>query len=173
METARERAKELFTSRFPEVTSEDIDRAANIVGPETRHGYLYVALDDRHFWQGAGHYLIYGSEYLCGIAAQLHVLKGCDYQWYLREHGIPTLFVCRLPIAQIQWSDRIQLAEALAHEIAADPQMESAEAGVIDFTFVLRSQLPPNAIVTHYHPRSVPDPLRGMLPYMCPRPMRS
>jgi len=58
VERAKREANEIFLHLDPErLTENHIDVAADAVGSETRHGYLYTSLDDRIFASGAGHYL--------------------------------------------------------------------------------------------------------------------
>ena len=71
-------AMSIFLSdRFPELSIQDIENSAERVKEEWRHGRLYVSLDDRFLLKEGGHYLIYGSEYICAIAANLQSIT----QW--------------------------------------------------------------------------------------------
>ena len=60
-----------LSARFPELSEQDIENAADRANGNWRHGHLYVCLDDRFLIKSCGHYLIYGSEYICAIAAGL------------------------------------------------------------------------------------------------------
>lgn len=161
-------AMRIFLSdRFPELSEQDIENAAERVTGEWRHGRLYVSLDDRFLLKEGGHYLIYGSEYICAIAANLQSIQGTDYdyQQHLRQKGRPTVFVCQLPIDQITLSDRKGLVAALVGEIASDPSFKRGKSFPIDVSFLLKSKLEPTCILSHRHPRTILDPLRQMTPY--------
>ena len=161
-------AMSIFLSdRFPELSVQDIENAAERANGTWRHGHLYVSLDERFLVQECGHYLIYGSEYICAIAAGLQGAKGADYdyQQHLRRNGRPTVFVCQLPIDRITLSDRKVLVAALVDEIASDPSFKCSRSSLCDFSFFLKSKLEPNRILEHRYPRTIPDPLRQMIPY--------
>lgn len=130
-------------------------------------GTFYFSLDERFLVQECGHYLIYGSEYICAIAAGLQGTKGADYdyQQHLRRNGRPTVFVCHLPIDRITLSDRKVLVAALVDEIASDPSFKRSRSSLCDFSFFLKSKLEPHRILEHRYPRTIPDPLRQMIPY--------
>lgn len=117
---ATENAVDFFLPRCPELNRADINQAVEAVGPETRRGMVYVALDDRIFLKGAGHYLIYGAEYLCGVAAELERLHSRPYQHILQTRGMPTILAALIPIEYAWRSERRQLAERLCRTIATD-----------------------------------------------------
>lgn len=161
-------AMSIFLSgRFPELSEQDIENAAERANGGWRHEHLYVSLDDRFLIKRCGHYLIYGSEYICAIAAGLQCIKGngYDYQQHLRRNGRPTVFVCQLPIDRINLSDRKALVAALVDEISSDPSFKRKRSSLCDFSFFLKSKLEPNHILEHRYPKTIPDPLRQMIPY--------
>lgn len=85
----------------PEVTKQHIQDAINKMSNFHFPNGLYVSLDDREFLKYSGHYLIYGSEYITGLAANLDTNKPIDYRKYLRSIGKPTIFIIKLPIGMV------------------------------------------------------------------------
>jgi len=130
----------------------------------TREGVVHLALDDVFLIQRCGHYLIYGSETMQGIAANLQRRTGRDAFGALRSRGIPTIFVCELPLQLLDPGDVLALAatsltKALESTIAGHPPPSS-----IDFTLTLKKAVPPHYIVRHYHPDVIPNPHEGYRP---------
>src|SRR5205085_5151702 len=91
-------AKELFLSgAFPELNQTLLDEAMARVGTDTRVGRVYFELDEQLLVEDCGHYLLYGSEYILGIAAELESGQDRDYRQLLKGMGKPTIFVCDVP----------------------------------------------------------------------------
>src|SRR5258708_9929234 len=91
------RAREIFLSgRFPELASEAGAGAILDLGIRDE-GRIFVSLDRNNLLERCGHYLIYGSERLCSIAAHLNDNGQRDYQQELKRHGKPTLLHVALP----------------------------------------------------------------------------
>lgn len=158
------RAREIFLSgEFPELTEGSLAAAEDDIIPPIDDGRAFVSLDATGFIEYAGHYLIYGSEYLCGLAAGLTTVHGRDYRQVLKRFGIPTVFRLRLPFEAISESDASQLAQVLHSQRRRG--RSGLAAPTIDFTFRLRQALPPECVLGHYHPDQVLDPLLGMNPY--------
>jgi hypothetical protein len=136
-----------------------------------RGGWLYVGLDDRDLLKGAGHYLIYGSEYLYGILAYC----GISCQQALTREGIPTVFVLDAPVSLFSKSDMLQFARQLLAQWARNIAHRHCSAPEVDFTFALQCDIPPACIAGHYHPPRISDPLNYSVPHLnprrsCPRP---
>lgn len=89
----------------------------------------------------AGHYLVYGSEFIYSIAAELFC------QQKLKQVGVPTLFECYVDKRKIPL-DVIQLIED--DEMAA----ESWDGGIY-----LCDNISADEIVSYTHPREIYDPL--------------
>jgi hypothetical protein len=161
--TQRMMAGRIFLSeRFPEITVDLLEASEDRLGLN-EDGLAFVSLDPRGFIDGAGHYLIYGSEYLCGVAAGLSQRTGRDYRQVLKECGVPTIFRMRLPFEWISERDLEQFVQLLYEYI---PAMR-VRRGVpkVDFTFRLRRALPADCMLSHRHPIRIVDPLLGMTPY--------
>jgi hypothetical protein len=112
---------------------------------------VYFVLDQRHLLRYSGHYLIYGSEWLCSVFGKHRAL--------LREHGVPTLLDVAFPLSSTSASDRRQLARHLLHEWTRLSIMDLQQSRVVDFSFAVRERIPAEMIVGHIHPSSINDPL--------------
>lgn len=65
---------------------------------------IYFVLFKKELLNECGHYLCWGSEYLAAIAAQLDKSEYGKYHDILSNTGIPTIFICDIPIDLLpQW----------------------------------------------------------------------
>ena len=160
------RARRLFSgSTFPEITDEIFQRAIQRI-PESANGRAHVVLDDSGFLETSGHYLIYGTERVIAIAANLSGELGRDYRTVLRSRGKPTIFRLSLPLDHVSESDVSEFAEAVRRQLSS--MRRGKNAPPIDFTFTLRRSLGPETILDHYHPVEITDPLMGFVKYHYP-----
>lgn len=112
---------------------------------------LYVVADDREFLESSGHYLLYGSEWM-------QVLLGWEAHGALLQRGAPTLFRFALPISATHSSAREHFAEMMLREWSYQRTMGDEEPRSIDFSFVLRRDIPADWILDHSHPARIRDP---------------
>lgn len=120
--------------------------------------FVYFALDRRHLLRSAGHYLIYGSEWLCSVFAKDRAL--------LRGFGFPTLLEVAFPLSSVSASDKRELVRHLLHEWTRLSIMNLQQSRVVDFSFAVRERIPAEMIVGHTHPSSINDPLEGGRQYV-------
>lgn len=155
-------AKQIFISQeFPEIKEETFQNAVGgLSGIET--GKLYACLDDRELLEHCGHYLIYGSEHICAIAAQLS-RNGRDYRQVLKRFGKPTIFKIALPLKTVSPSDFAEFVD-LVHESL--PRVRSGRhPPLANFTFMLTDDVSGNFLCGHEHPALIRDPLLQGQPY--------
>lgn len=147
-------ALDIFASgRFPEITREDVLAAAEEVSGNDDPPMLCVALDDRTLINYYGHYLLYGSEYVIGIAAGLTRRYGHDYRQFLKSLGKPTVFEVELPSDWLSDEDRSYLAKCMSAAALDGDIVHETE-----FTVTLDRAVPPEFIRSHSHPRVICDP---------------
>jgi len=155
-------ARSIFLSEeFPELSEVTFELAVNGLS-SIDNSRAYVSLDDREYIEHCGHYLIYGSEHICGIAAQLSRNGSRDYRQVLKRFGTPTIFRLSLPTSQVSESDMIELCELL-HDCIRDVRA-GKKPPVEDFTFLIQAPLSPKFILGHEHPTIIKDPLLPMQP---------
>ncbi len=111
---------------------------------------LYVILDDRVLLKYAGHYLLYGSEYVIAVGAEISREAGMDCRQLLKTIGTPTLFRIRLPINYIHKNDIMELAADISN--MWEEYSDSTESPIKDWTFTMKQSVPGSCIVSHYHP---------------------
>lgn len=159
-EDIHQRAREIFLSGdFPELTGASLDAAIRKVGSDLREGRLYFEGNEPMLIEECGHYMLYGSEYLCAIAA--HLGRYPDYRQVLKDIGAPTVFVCDVPLSLIDLSTLREFAgmaiemvfEELVHGAHGYKYMHQGAA------LCICSSLPPGCIVGHYSPEQIADPL--------------
>jgi len=157
------RAHEIFSSgEFPEITSAQVESAIAGLGARD-NGSIFAGLDRDHLLAHCGHYMIYGSERLCAIAAALGDDRTRDYRQILKRYGKPTLFHVALRWEQMTESDVEALARITSENLSKIRQQKRLS---IAFTaFELYDLLPGSAILTHEHPDRIVDPLLGMTLY--------
>jgi hypothetical protein len=159
-----ERAREIFLSgEFPEI-DEAIFQSAVASLSNSDDALVHVGLDDRPLIESSGHYLIYGSEHICGIAASLTRHFGCatDYRQVLKRFGRPTILRVSLPISIVAEWNLLAFAEIVRDS------MKKVEAGreapKADFTFIIKAPISPRCVLGHEHPTVIKDPLLPMQP---------
>lgn len=142
-----------------------IDAAIRDVNFNTDEGRVFLAFDDEHLIKHAGHYLIYGSESLMAITASLIWLGHRDLQWELTRVGRPTLVVCDVPVERLPFHSRREIAQTLYQTYRQYRSRQPAHVRSIDHTVVLRTDVPPEAVVDHIEPGAVVDWHRGGVLY--------
>ena len=141
----------------PELGDEFLARGQRRLHDHT-DSIVYLVLDRRHLLRSSGHYLIYGSEWLCSVFAESRAL--------LREFGFPTLFEVAFPLSSASASDKRELVRHLLHEWTRLSIMNLQQSRVVDFSFAVRERIPAEMIVGHTHPSSINDPLEGGRQYV-------
>lgn len=146
-----------LNDQFEEVTREDVEFAINEMKKEDRENQLFLGLDDRTLIETAGHYLIYGSEYIMCLAARLSEKLGNNYQENLRAIGTPTIFKVKLPVAETENDDIINLFPELYRMwIYNNIKNKNTSVG-LDYSFFLKNNITSECIIDHYHPDEIRD----------------
>jgi len=159
-EMIHDQARAIYLSGdFPELAEIDLQRAIAQVGTNVRGGRLYFECNEKMLRRYAGHYMLYGSEYLVAIARNLPGLQ--DYANVLKTRGTPTLFVCDVPLDLVDHSVLMEFSgyalqcvfqELLEGEdFAPDPMLGAG--------FCIWKVLQPEHIVGHCHPEISYDPI--------------
>lgn len=111
------------------------------------HRSVWFCVSRKELIESCGHYLIYGSEFISGIAAKLYRLD------MLKGKGKPTIFHCDVPIKQIP-------------EYFFESLKYNFEIGDLENCgFKIENTLSPEEIIKHDNPDLVFDPLKGNRPY--------
>jgi hypothetical protein len=160
------KARELFLSGdFHWATEEKLQAAINDLDARNssggREGRLYFCADERSLVTPAGmagHYLVYGSEYLYCLGTRL--VGKTEAHRILKSVGRPTMFVCDIPIRLMrEWTVREfagLILEFLFCELIGDTSHAlSPGAGS---ALSLTVDLPGQYIIGHYHPVYIYDP---------------
>jgi hypothetical protein len=168
LQQLNEVARRLFLKgQFPEIDETGFEWAVELASKSASsandEGKIFLAIDDENLIQHCGHYLIYGSEYICGIAAKLCRKYGGDYRQILKRFGIPTVFGVSLPIDDVGDQGVQSLARHLSRIIWESRAQPTPP--MFDWTFTIKRALHPDEMLGHYHPVQIPDPLLGYTPY--------
>lgn len=164
-------ARALFhAAAYPELDPTAIDEAIADVGRDLRAGRVWFCLDARALVRECGHYLVYGSEYLCGVGASLIAIqrrrgrRARDYRDALKAGTTPTLFACDLPWGEMRDVLRRELAETLLEGVAhtlgvadADLEADPERLPVNASGFWVGHAISPGQIAGHTHPERVRD----------------
>ncbi|OJV10103.1 MAG: hypothetical protein BGO12_13665 [Verrucomicrobia bacterium 61-8] len=155
-----QRAREIFlSSRYPQITTAIFDLAIENAS-DIHDQKLFAVLDEREI---SGHYLIYGSEHICGIGASMVRQVGFDCRQILKLHGTPTVFRVDLP--------RDLIAESQLRDLAADlvescwDERKRERPPRIDWSWIMDKEIPGVYVLDHVHPELIPDPLMRYIPY--------
>jgi hypothetical protein len=152
---ANEEFRNLFLNNplFPEVTKSHIEQAiSNRAGSHMRHDYVYFGIDDRFLIKHCSHYLVYGSEYMKGLAAFLNRKLGCNAKSELKKIGKPTVFEVDMPVENINSEEMIELSQFVFSAWSFAIARDRTETGKLDFAIEIDNGFPPELIVGHYHP---------------------
>jgi hypothetical protein len=164
---AEAKARELFlTADFGWVTEEKLQAAIGDIDARKvsggREGRLYFCADERNLitWSGgAGHYLVYGGEYLYCLGMRL--VGSFDAKKALKSVGRPTMFVCDIPVKLMHEHTLGEFAgsalEFLFSELIGE-QSHALSPGA-GSALSLMVDLPGEHIIGHYHPARIHDPL--------------
>jgi hypothetical protein len=155
----------LNNSHIPSISEESFQMAINDTRPRD-HGKLYTVLDKRCLIRHRGHYMIYGSEFLLAIGANLTGQQRWDefdYRQILKHIGIPTIIQTRLLRSLINPSE----IEELAYQLHDSWRYNTTKKRpyIKDFTFILDQSIPPECIVGHSNPEIIFDDLFFRSPY--------
>ena len=156
-------ARSIFVSpEFPEIDRAQFDEITSEIS-KIDHAKTYVALDEEELVRFCGHYLIYGSEHICVIAASLMRIGGRDYRQVLKRFGIPTILKLAIPFDAIAKQQIIQLADYLSDW--CEEFIGWDEPPHFSWSFVFDEPLRAEFVVAHCHPPVIPDPLLMGRPY--------
>ena len=111
----------------------------------------------------AGHYMLYGSEYLTAIAAHLGPKQ--DYRQVLKQRGSPVAFICDVPLDLINEHTLKEFAgcalESIFQELLDGSEFRPDRWRGAGFS--IREPLSPEYLVGHYFPVISRDPLSRWL----------
>lgn len=103
------------------------------------HKRVWMAVNKEVLLTVAGHYLIYGSEFINALAMEL----GCRSS--LKNAGIPTIFHCDIPLEDISSSTVAEIETLIT-------------SGYIHDITIAVNEVSSQDIVDYEHPKEVPDP---------------
>lgn len=95
--------------------------------------------------------MIYGSEFVCGIAAQFWC------QPKLKSRGIPTIISVNIPT--------VLISDYTIQELIDKIHTRFDGSSMVDFGFRIVENLSKKYIVGIEHPHKIIDPLNNFLPY--------
>lgn len=161
------RPREVFSSCHvpglqPEKLNDAISEFKKEASADGDGGKVWLCLDDRVLVKDCGHYLLYGSESLCGIAARLSN-EYKDYRQVLVGRGTPTIFCCKVPIEYINDWVFDELCGDLLEEIFIYLLESERPFNHLGFSFSLSRNIEPKYIESYYHPEEIRDPLTMQL----------
>ena len=157
-----DRFRSIFLNgEYPELTEEMLQKSVKMThNPDIGS---YFVLDDNFMIEGHGHYLIYGSEYLCGLVSNLPVENIEKYRSVLRKIGKPTILEIDLPnIIDLAPDERIRkILERILGEWMHNIAYDETRAGIFNLPWGVPKTLPPEYICSHFSPREIRDSLMG------------
>jgi hypothetical protein len=156
-----DQARKIFLSgEYSELSEDNLERAMEYVSPVTREGRVYFEANERFLIERCGHYMLYGSEYLTALAANLGGTR--DYRRVLKSRFDPTLFVCDVPLENLHPGTVAEFAgtalESIFQELLDGPTYAPYKWRGAGFS--IRVPLEPSCIVGHWHPTIKRDPQR-------------
>lgn len=101
-----------LSAQFPELVESDLLAAIEDMKTDNRAGLVFFEANEKVLLNFCGHYMLYGSEYLLGIAAKLSGDRR-DYRRTLKGRGTPSVFVCDVPLKLIGFDYVLELAGSI------------------------------------------------------------
>ncbi|MDE2037774.1 MAG: hypothetical protein KGI69_00950 [Patescibacteria group bacterium] len=136
----------------------DLDGRIGEVKKSYDNGKLFLVFDDRYMIEYAGHYLIYGGEYIANVLR--------DHLEVLLEKGTPTIITVDLPGRMISRPILEGFAKDLLTEWTRQVINEPKSVHMRDCGVELESDLDPKYIVGHEHPLVIKDPWNSRQEYI-------
>lgn len=103
---------------------------------------VFLTYSKTELLEECGHYIIYGSEFICGMAAKLLC------QPNLKKIGIPTVFYCDISLNSVPQCYLDEISEKIHNKDSGD-------------CFRVEGKVLPVEIVNCIHPNKIHDPLTG------------
>ena len=138
-ERRRQIAIEVFRKKFSEVIEAEDESFAK------EKSQVYFTAFRAELLKDSGHYLCYGSEYLASIASHFDRNISGKYHNILLQTGIPTIFICDIPLEFIP-------------TYLIDDLIVSYDPNDTNLGFWIEQNLPSEFIVAHEHPSKIFDP---------------
>ncbi|MEQ1515854.1 MAG: hypothetical protein ABL931_05125 [Usitatibacteraceae bacterium] len=153
---AAESATRFFSAAFPRLQAADFETArAALASDAGRAGKVYFDLSRHELLTRSTHYLLYGSEYRMGFAANLPNPIACQAQ--LKRQGKPTLLACDVPLDFISEATLTELNRKCVRLIACRLKGLDIDMSVECFGFSIARSLPPECVNGHEHPEKLHD----------------
>lgn len=121
-----------------------------------RAGWLYFCADERELIRDAGHYLVYGSEYLYCLG--IRTTTTSSTKRIMKSVGRPTMLVCDIPMDLIG-RHTLEEFSGVMLEAVFNELLGLEGAGFSGSALSLQGSVPARCVVGHYHPETVKDPL--------------
>ena len=159
-----DRFREIFLSGdYPELTEEMLQKSIEIADNHPHAPGVHLCIDDNCMIEWYAQYLIYGSEYLCGLVSNLPVENVEKYRAVLRGIDKPTFLVIDLPntIDFVKDYDVCKILDRMLRQWVYNIAHNGTKTGTFDFGCVIMKALPPEYICSHFYPRKIRDDLMG------------
>jgi len=155
---SRDAIRQQFSDIFSELPQDALDSAISHLNNDPGTQEVFVGVDCQFLLQHCGHYCVYGSEYLTGLAARIHATDNQDYRQRLKLIGRPTVIILDVPFDQLPPPDAAELINELHRVANSDYDRIIMPDMLLDFGISFNHAVPPEWIVGHSHPESIWDP---------------
>lgn len=155
LDTARARFRAKFTMAPFNTSEERLDAAIAAVPTCTREGRVFLALDPRRFIERCGQYLIYGSEYVLALTANIPGGSDTALRAHLRSTGRATVLKCRIPRDWIRHGR--ELVTAMIADHAYHAVHDNRSPRYLDHTVTLRHGVARALVVGYCEPTRIVD----------------
>ncbi len=100
------------------------------------------------------------GQVLCVGSSLVYCNSHCNFLQYTRLdptddptelYGVPTIFICDIPIIQLEENGLIWLLKDILHAITHE------EFGYLDYSSCFNETIKPECIIDHYHPEYITD----------------
>jgi len=133
------------------------DAADDHEGTTRDEGRVHVGFDDQELLDHCGAYALYGSEWVCALLGPLG-------HGPLRHRGVPTILQIDLPASWLSAEEIEGVCRDMLQEWIHHAANRRDWTPWLATSFILRRDIPPKMVTSHYHPEVINDPLYRLTP---------
>ena len=159
---AVQKLRELLVSESrPTLDENRFQEALDDVGFDLRSGRVYFSANENMIIEYCAHYLLYGGEHAQAVSTR--VWPRYAALEHLKTIGQPTLFICDVPLSLIGDGGLTPYAATALSWFLGEKLSDPIVGDYGEEALCIHADLPPDAILGHYHPKRVRDPLNGLV----------
>jgi len=138
------------------VSMDEVEMAISQISTNRRNG-VWLSMNRASLIEDGSHLMLFGSEALQGLAAQLLPKRLPHFREVLRSRGTPTILECEVPFASLSSDQASELVGMILETVVCQIRDREFDDPMRDFGFCISHCLPPSAITGVTHPSELYD----------------